>query len=527
MKLTRFLLAVLCLITLTATSAAHAQSTVSLQTLLEEMIDRDGLAQFPTPAYLCHQASSYDRGSVTPGDVSWFANSDRSMFVRTEESDGRTEYVMMDAEGPGAIVRFWMTFSGPDCGKGTLRIYLDGAKKPTIVGTALDIISGGALVGAPLSTSVSDLTLYENRGHNLYLPIPYSKGCKVTYESSNIKDFGAKTGGECVYYNINYRAYAPDTKVNTFSNKELAKNDQLIAKVQRLLQHRSLELPEGSTSQRIDNKRLASGESFSYTITEPNAAIRKVRFNVKAADKEEALRNTFVSFSFDSHKTIECPIGYFFSSGYRINSQHTWYGRVDIEGSLTSYWVMPFVRECVVSIENRGSQEVQITEGELTYGPFAWGDNTMYFHADWKEQKNMEIGWREAGAFDFNYITLEGKGVYVGDALTVYNRVDAWWGEGDEKVYVDGEEFPSHFGTGTEDYYGYAWCRPERISNHPYIAQPSGDGNFHPGYTVNIRYRGLDAIPFNTSLRCDMEVWHWVKSELDFSPVTFWYQIHK
>ena len=138
----------------------------------------------------------------------------------------------------------------------------------------------------------------------------------------------------------------------------------------------------------------------------------------------------------------------------------------------------------------------------------------------------MEIGWREEGAFDFNYVTVDGKGVYVGDALTVYNRVDAWWGEGDEKVYVDGEEFPSHFGTGTEDYYGYAWCRPERISNHPYIAQPSGDGNFHPGYTLNIRYRGLDAIPFNTSLKFDMEVWHWVKSELDFAPVTFWYQLH-
>ena len=40
------------------------------------------------------------------------------------------------------------------------------------------------------------------------------------------------------------------------------------------------------------------------------------------------------------------------------------------------------------------------------------------------------------------------------------NPVEAWWGEGDEKVFVDGEKFPSHFGTGTEDYYGYAWCWP-------------------------------------------------------------------
>ena len=41
-------------------------------------------------------------------------------------------------------------------------------------------------------------------------------------------------------------------------------------------------------------------------------------------------------------------------------------------------------------------------------------------------------------------------------------------GEGDEKVYVDGETFPSHFGTGTEDYYGYAWGRYEPWINHPF-----------------------------------------------------------
>ena len=47
-----------------------------------------------------------------------------------------------------------------------------------------------------------------------------------------------------------------------------------------------------------------------------------------------------------------------------------------------------------------------------------------------------------------------------------------WATKGDEKVYVDGETFPSHFGTGTEDYYGYAWGRYEPWINHPFVAQP-------------------------------------------------------
>lgn len=139
----------------------------------------------------------------------------------------------MDTEGPGAIVRFWMTFADPDCGKGILRIYIDNNVKPAIEGSALDVLSGGQLVGAPLSTSVSNLTSYAMRGHNLYFPIPYKKRCKVTYESSNIKDFGAKTGEEAVYYNINYRTYENGTKINSFSKYELQKCQSILANVQK------------------------------------------------------------------------------------------------------------------------------------------------------------------------------------------------------------------------------------------------------------------------------------------------------
>jgi hypothetical protein len=125
--------------------------------------------------------------------------------------------------------------------------------------------------------------------------------------------------------------------------------------------------------------------------------------------------------------------------------------------------------------------------------------------------------------FDINYTKLEGEGIYVGDVLVLFNTEPRWWGEGDEKIYVDGEGFPSHIGTGTEDYYGYAWCRPESFTNHPFISQPDGSGNLAPGYTVNIRYRGLDGIPFKESLTFDMELWHWTKALMNYAVATFWY----
>lgn len=127
--------------------AAPKPPVVSEATLLREMTDRDALARLPYPAYKTRQFSSYDRKSVSPDRPGWFGNDDWSMFVRTELNGGRTEHVLMDADGPGAIVRFWMTFAGKDCGRGTLRIYIDRAEAPVLEATAFEILSGPKVAG--------------------------------------------------------------------------------------------------------------------------------------------------------------------------------------------------------------------------------------------------------------------------------------------------------------------------------------------------------------------------------------------
>lgn len=522
-----FLFSCMAFLLLTAMPMYSSNKKVTIESLLQEMVDRNSLPQYPSPGYSCKQFSSYDRTTTSPDDKSWFANWDRSMFIRTDSLNGRKEYVMMDTDGPGAIVRFWMTFAGPDAGKGTLRIYFDNNPTPAVEGSALDVISGGLLAGVPLSTSVSDLTDYAMRGHNLYLPLPYQKHCKVTYESENIKSPGAKTGGEAVYYNINYRTYEAGTQVTTFSVEELEKSQALLAKVQKQLLHRTAIMPEEAQATNLTGE-IQAGQSISEQLGTANAAIRKLKFRILAANQEQALRSTILTISFDGNKTVECPIGDFFGTGYQIRPSNTWYTHVDAEGMMSCFWVMPYKENCTVSIENRGKQPVTVKTGEIVTAPYRWDANTMYFGSSWRQFTHLATGEfksneGDGGAFDINYVTLQGKGIYVGDGLTMFNTVDAWWGEGDEKVFVDGEKFPSHIGTGTEDYYGYAWCRPERFSNHPFIAQPDGSGNFHPGYTVNLRFRSLDAIPFNRSLKFDMEMWHWVKASINFAPVTYWY----
>jgi hypothetical protein len=105
----------------------------------------------------------------------------------------------------------------------------------------------------------------------------------------------------------------------------------------------------------------------------------------------------------------------------------------------------------------------------------------------------------------------------------VVNPVRDWWGEGDEKIYVDGEAFPSHFGTGTEDHYGYAWCSNQRFST-PYVGQPLASARQNFGYTSLYRFHILDPIPFQRALRFDLEVAHWGPPvAVTYDAVSFWY----
>jgi hypothetical protein len=510
-------------------SPAMAAEKVSIETLLNEMTDREALARFPSPAYKCAQASSYDRDSVTPDNHNaWMANADRSQFVRIEEKNGKKEYVMMDEEGPGAIVRFWGTWHGPPnqpFSNGTLRVYLDGSDKPAIEGPIQDIISKGKLVGAPLSQGVSPQTEYGQRGHNLYLPIPYAKHCKVTYSTDVEMKRGAPRGSEALYYQINFRTYEPGTEVESFSMERLAAAKATVDKTLARLKETSLELgsmPEVSARP----VTLAAGKESEAVVLEGPGAITGLKLKLAAKDLPQALRSTVLKIEFDGQPCVWVPVGDFFGIGYQVREYKTWYTQVTKDGEMSCAWVMPYEKEAKISLINLGDQNVEIVKGEAHTGDWKWDDRSMHFASTWHELRHVETrkgsGRPGDGSFDVNYVTVDGKGVYVGDTLTLFNGAAHWWGEGDEKIYVDGEDFPSHFGTGTEDYYGYAWCRPEAFSA-PFHAQPEGNGNLRGGFSVNSRYRALDAIPFNESLKFDMELWHWGATKMNFAPTTFFY----
>ncbi|MEA1899054.1 MAG: glycoside hydrolase family 172 protein [Bacteroidota bacterium] len=501
--------------------AACDNKLITLDTLLEEMVDKSAVSYFPEQEYSLKQFSSYDRKSVSPEDENWWANADWTQFVREEKNDGRREFVLFDANGPGAVVRYWMTFSGDGAAEGTLRIYIDKNKTPVIEGDVLNILSGDFLAPEPLATSVSPEAEYKVRGHNLYLPIPYSKHCKITYECDAVR-FEDDQWKPSIYYNINYRIYKSGVRVKSFTKDYLINSKPLIEKTSATL----LKPDITGVQDFSKTKTLASSDEILMDISENGKAISKIKIKIDAQDLNQALRSTVLRISFDGEETVWVPIGEFFGTGYQIHSSKTWYTKVNENGQMEATWLMPFKKSSNISVVNYGTQKVEVAL-DVSTSEYKWNSLSMYFGVSWHELNGINTASNlnldnDEWHYDLNYVDLKGEGVYVGDALTIFNTVNIWWGEGDEKIFVDGEDFPSCIGTGTEDYYGYAWCRPEKFT-HPFIAQPTGAGNFTPGMTVNLRYRSLDAMPFKKELSSNIEMWHWVKTKMNYAMTAFWY----
>ncbi|MBN2022775.1 MAG: DUF2961 domain-containing protein [Pirellulales bacterium] len=499
-------------------AAAPAVADVTFGTLLNDMVDRDRLAVHPSlnNAYRTAQASSHDRNPTTLGAPAYFANGDHTNFLGREWVDGAWEYVMFADDGPGTLDRWWMTTS-EDAGE--IRVYVDGSATPALAGPLHQTLGANATFGNELSFRTRNSV---HSGHNLYAPIPYAQGVKVTYRGPV---------NQSVYYNVNYRQYEPGTVVESYSATAPTTYAAELAAARAALANPSV---TGHVDNHFaQNKTLAAGQDLVCDLR-GTGAIRQLRVNVSSADQVAAMADTYVELTFDGQRTARVPLGQFFGNGdgtaaAPYNTIDDLYRTVVTGGLLISRWVMPYEKAAEVRLVNEGGQNVQVAL-QVDSGEWTWDASSMHFHANYREENNVKTRGGN-GTADFRYLTVRGQGVYVGDSLSLRNGSSSWWGEGDEKVYVDYVDDdgvghnaqPDHIGTGSEDYYGYAWGHPDTFRT-AFISQPLGRGNNTAGgQTVNARMRALDAVPFDESFKFDIEMWHWADTQVDYGATTYWY----
>ena len=83
----------------------------------------------------------------------------------------------------------------------------------------------------------------------------------------------------------------------------------------------------------------------------------------------------------------------------------------------------------------------------------------------------------------------------MGCNLSVKHFQGSWWGEGDDMFFIDGEEFPSIIGTGTEDYFNHAWGMQQ--GNHSlYHGSILHERDLPEAYQVAYRFHIEDPVHF-------------------------------
>ncbi|MBM4061926.1 MAG: DUF2961 domain-containing protein [Planctomycetes bacterium] len=475
-----------------AVSAGAQNQVLDYPKLLERLTDVDWLWQPPAPGERCVQFSSYDRKSDKgPGDFdAWYGNDDRGQYLRVEEKDGRKEFVMVDVDGPGVLSRIWS--ANPS---GELFFDVDGERVWTV---DFEALTTGKVepVGEPLAG-------LRSRGANCHLPIPFGKHLKV---SASKGDF---------YYQCNVVQFAAGTEVPSFRPAMLQQFGKEIAAC------------AGGLVPPVPQERYG-GRSPRVVEVPRGHVVREIEITVPrttGVDVGAVLRNALLRVATPTEELVRVPLLDFFVAGPDGKTYRS--TRLEIlpltfgDGSgngllLRSRWPMPLPDGGTVALEDAGQAEWRVAFAPLprTEAP------PLLFRASYHQEK----GFPSRPFRDFLVLDASGgPGRFVGCSLLVKNPTRGWWGEGDEKFFVDGETFPSTFGTGTEDYFGYAWCDPHPFQS-AFHAQTQCDGPGNYGFTAVHRTQVLDAVPFQKTFRFDLEVWHWVANlKLDYATVAYWY----
>lgn len=230
---------------------------------------------------------------------------------------------------------------------------------------------------------------------------------------------------------------------------------------------------------------------------------------------------------------VEAPVGDFFANCFGRRSEVISLPVVvEDADSYNCYWHMPFRKSVRIELVNQSDKPVGLLYYNIDWiKKDALPEDTPYFHAQYRQEYPVAKGK------DYVLLETQGKGHYVGTVLAVRTRSPAWFGEGDEKIYLDGEASASIWGTGTEDYFLSAWGLKK--TSTPYFGVPEFDQwGIVGGHTSAYRWHLADPIVFNTGIKVTLEHFGWIapdenpdnkstswnEREDDYASVAFWYQ---
>jgi hypothetical protein len=434
-----------------------------------------------------YQASGYDRGG---------GFYDSGNFLR--EEPGR-RFVMLDTAGPGVIDRMWFTRKSTR-EPWDLEIYLDAAARPTLR-TDLDTLGAGKQEPfiAPFAGQV-DLARYS------YVPVGFRKHCKAVLVQTGdptaytYRENSSHTKIPHVYYQLTYRRLPAGSPLAAFT-------PDLPVEEQRA---RTALAKEWNATEAVPSSGLpvnlvkvpAGGRATLFEFSSTGV----VRWLVMKAPSGVSVQDLRLEITFDgaSSPAISSPMGTFFAApDPRVPVKGRWLGSVG--GTYYCRLPMPFHRSIRAELVSSLDQDVEVSTGARADSG-SLDPTDLYLHA---------LGYdfnQPLGSADYVPLNATGKGHWVGIVMDRPGNM-----EGDDHFYVDGEKEPSIHGTGTEDFFNFAW-------GFSHLADlPLHGATRHFGAAVLYRFHLPAGVPFTKSLKLTWEHGSGNEHQGRYSGTVFYY----
>ncbi|MBN1418781.1 MAG: DUF2961 domain-containing protein [Planctomycetes bacterium] len=281
-----------------------------------------------------------------------------------------------------------------------------------------------------------------------------------------------------------------------------------------------------------DSKRPIPGETTVLADLEGPGVVTHIWMTI--ADSEYGwprLLRLRIYYDGSPVPSVDSPIGDFFAVGNGMEGEvESLMVRDSSDGRARNcYWPMPFRKSCKITVTNEGRRRVTM----------------LYYHVDWQKVESLppetpyfHAWYRQAlpapaDGSRYEFLSVQGKGHYVGTVMSVIQAEAGWFGEGDDTFWVDGGR-PSIEGTGSEDYFNDAWGL--HVNDGPFYGVTVAEGTGLGSRMTAYRWHLQDPIPFRKSLTAEIEHRGWtyrtdgsvksafgVRTDL-ISSVAFWYQ---
>jgi len=278
--------------------------------------------------------------------------------------------------------------------------------------------------------------------------------------------------------------------------------------------------------------RVDPGQTFTLADVEDQGEITQIWLTPTGNWRGQILR---IFWDGETVPAVECPLGDFFCCGMNEYAPVASIPVCVNPGSaFNCYWKMPFRKGFRITLENRNDQQVNLYY-QINYLCKPVPENAAYFHAQFRREHPT------AYMQDFTMLAnIQGRGQYVGTYMIWQSNSSGWWGEGEVKVFVDGDtDYPSICYTGTEDYF----CGSYNFENQqthqyeafttPYAGLPQiirPDGLYRSQTRFGLyRWHLTDPIVFQKDIRLTIQALGWrsggryLPLQEDISCVSYFY----